>query len=343
MLVKPHEADRVLARIDPAIRLYLFGGADDSANRAMRDKVAASLGAEAERVDVTQQRVKEDPALLADEAASISLFGGTRWVSLTIASGGGDDMAEAVQNLLSAPAAGNPVVMTVAGLTAKSKLTKLADTSKAAVVVVTYEPDARSSAKSLGDVAEALGLQLDRDTTRAVSEACSHDRGLIAQELTKLALYVDATPEAPRRAGMADWHAIGAGIAEEDMGDAINATFGGNLKALAQCLADLGRSGTLDIGLVRAMAIRAQLLARLRVDVEAGQSPSRVIEAQGKAIFWKEKEAVTRQLERWTAPRLAQAIVALHRLERDLKSAQKPGELLVRQTMLNFARFAARG
>ena len=343
MLVKPHEADRVLARLDPTVRLFLFGGADDSANRAMRDKVAASLGAEAERVDVTQQRVKEDPALLADEAASISLFGGTRWVSVTIASGGGDDMAEAVQNLLSAPAAGNPVVMTVAGLTAKSKLTKLADTSKAAVVVVTYEPDARSSAKSMGDVAEALGLQLDRDTTRAVSEACSHDRGLIAQELAKLALYVDATPEAPRRAGMADWQAIGAGIAEEDMGDAINATFGGNLKTLAQCLADLGRSGTLDIGLVRAMAIRAQLLARLRVEVEGGQSPSRVIEAQGKAIFWKEKDAVTRQLERWTAPRLAQAITALHRLERDLKSAQKPGELLVRQTMLNFARFAARG
>lgn len=343
MLIKPQEAERTLARPDPAVRLYLFGGADDSGNRAMRDAIAATLGAEAERVDVTQQRVKEDPAILADEAAAISLFGGNRWVSLTISSGSGDDMADAVQNLLAAPAAGNPVVITVAGLTAKSKLTKLAEGSKAAVGVVTYAPDARSSAKSLGDSAAALGLHIDREVTRAISEACSHDRGLIAQELAKLALYVDATPEQPRRASMEDWQAIGAGIAEEEMGDAINATFGGNLKLLAQCLADLGSAGTLDIGLVRAMAIRAQLLARLRVDVEGGQSPSRVIEAQGRAIFWKEKDAITRQLERWTAARLVQAITALHRLERDLKSAQKPGELLVRQTMLNFARFAARG
>ena len=36
------------------------------------------MGAEAERVDLSGAELKADPARLADEAASISLFGGAR-------------------------------------------------------------------------------------------------------------------------------------------------------------------------------------------------------------------------------------------------------------------------
>ena len=342
MLVKPHEAERTLARLNPAVRLYLFGGADDSANRSMAKQISDAMGADAERVDVTTSDLQKTPSLLADEGAAISLFGGARWVSLSINSGSGDDLVGPVENLLAAPVAGNPVVITVAGLTARSKLTKLAEGSSAAIVVITYEPDARSSAKSLGEVAEAQGLRLDRDTATALSAACNHDRGLIAQEVTKLALYLDAAPDRPKSATIADWNEIGAGIAEEDTGDAVNATFGGQLRDMAACLSDLESAGGLDIGLVRALALRAQLLARLRVDVEAGKSARQVVESQGKAIFWKEKDAITRQLDRWSAQRLARAITVLHGVERDLKSANKPGELLLRQTMLNFARAAAR-
>ena len=41
-----------------------------------------------------------DPAALADEAASRGLFGGRRWISVTIFSGGGDELVVAAENLL---------------------------------------------------------------------------------------------------------------------------------------------------------------------------------------------------------------------------------------------------
>ena len=107
MELKGAAAKRALSRPDPAIRLYVLGGPDESGSRALGDALAQAMGADAERIDLSATRLREDPALLADEAASISLFGGARWVSVTLFQGGGDDVLAAAENLLAAPAAGS--------------------------------------------------------------------------------------------------------------------------------------------------------------------------------------------------------------------------------------------
>jgi len=101
--MKPEEARlrRALDAADPAIRFYLLYGPDEAGSRALADRLAAAMGAEAERIDLTSGQLKSDPARLTDEAAAISLFGGRRWIRLEPATG---DAIEAVQALLEAPA-----------------------------------------------------------------------------------------------------------------------------------------------------------------------------------------------------------------------------------------------
>ena len=334
-------AQRALSRPDPTIRLYVLGGPDESGSRAQSDLLARAMGSDAERVDLSAARLKEDPARLADEAASISLFGGARWISVTLFQGGGDDVLAAAENLLAAAAAGNPVVITGAGITGKSRLAKLAKDNAAAVLSISYPPSAEDAARIIEQMAEPLGLSLSRDVSHAIVAATSGDRGLMAREIEKLALYCDADPASPAKADRDAWAAIGADLPEEDVGDAVNIILDGRTAELPALFALLEATGTSDIRLVRALATRAILLARLRVGVEQGQSVRQVMESAGKAIFWKETPAVSRQLGKWDAAKVARLLARLHQLERDLKAPDNAGTLLLRAGLSEMARAAA--
>lgn len=343
MLLKGSTASAALARPDPAIRLYVLGGEDEAGSRAMQADLAKAMGPDAERIDFTPAKLKEDPAALADEAASMSLFGGRRWISVTIFSGGGDELVAAAENLLDAPAAGNPTVIIGASLTARSKLVKLAEKHPAAVGVISYLPDLRDADRLIEGLAKPLGLRVDHDVALALFAATGGDRALMAREVEKLALYCDADPSSPRSADIGDWHAIGADLPEEDVGAAVNVVLGGQLNELPGQFAKLAATGVADIPLIRAIARRALQLAELRTAVDGGRSVTQVIEAAGKAIFWKERSAIAAQLSRWDSPRLARLIERLHRLEREMKAPDNAGDVLLRAGLLDIARVAASG
>lgn len=341
MLLKAQGAARTLATLNPAIRLYVLAGPDESLSRSLMASIARSVGKDAERIDFAPAKLKEDPALLADEAASISMFGGPRWICVTVFSGGGDDLLPAVENLLAAPAAGNPVVVIGGSMTAKSKLVKLAEKDPTAIAVIAYAPSAEEAGRLADDLGAAAGMTLSRDVCRAIAAATGGDQGLMAQEIAKLSLYVDAAPGDRVEVGIDAWRAIGADLPEEDVSGAVAQIFEGRLADLPELFVTLEATGVADIRLVRSLATRAHLLARLRSQVDAGQSPRLVVEAQGKAIFFKEKDGITRQLGKWDSPRLARLIERLHQLERDLKAPMNAETLLLRQTLTDVARVAA--
>src|SRR3546814_16194004 len=93
-----------------------------------------------ERLDLGSAQMAQYGARLAAEAASLSLFAGTRVIRLEIV-GSGDDCLAAVDTLLAADTAINPVIATGASVTAKSKLVKLIEGSDHAVAAICYQPD----------------------------------------------------------------------------------------------------------------------------------------------------------------------------------------------------------
>ena len=330
-----------LARPDPSIRLWVIGGEGDSENGKWRDQIAASIGSDAERIDVTSSQLRDTPSILADEAAAIGLFGGPRWISVTINSGSGDELIEPAANLLAAPAAGNVVVATVAGLTKRSRLTKALENEAMAAVILTYAPEAKGGLPAVRQAANAEGLRLSDALAATISEACGHDAGIIAQEVRRLALYCDADTDNMVSATAEDWAAIAAVAHDEDVDDAINTILCGRLDALPAVLARLDMSGALGIGLIRRMAGRVQTLARLRIDIDNGRRAEELLRNPASGIHFRQHGAAIDQLRRWDGARLARAMVRLHGLERDCKAAANPADLLVRHMMLDFARVAA--
>src|SRR4030095_3948754 len=119
------------------VRFYLFHGTDESQSSALGDRLIASL--KAAKHQITPIFLRGDPALLADEAGAIDMFGGAKVIWVQPA---GEEIGPAVEALLDAPACESPVVAVAGRLAKSSGLLRLADEHSLALSYVSYELDA---------------------------------------------------------------------------------------------------------------------------------------------------------------------------------------------------------
>jgi DNA polymerase-3 subunit delta len=338
--VKPADLERQ-SRLDPALRFTLLTGPDEATMAAVAGHLVGLAGKDAERVDLSGTQLAQDPSLLAAEAASMSLFASARIIRLEL-SGSGDDSMAAVEALLGAETAINPVIATGASVTAKSKLVKLVEGSDHAVAAICYQPDRRALVGIAMSAAEEQGLRLANAEAQLLVDLVSGDQALMRREIEKMALYLDAAADRQRQVTPADIAALGAATHEEDVSECINVALGGKVRDLPDMLAKAAAVGVAEIRIIRALAIRALALARLRAEVDAGAHPATVVAARTSGIFWKERDAVTAQLRIWDSVRVARLMSRLIDCERALKSSGTPGGVLFRKLMTDITHQAAR-
>ena len=338
--VKPADLERQ-TRLDPAVRFTLLTGPDEATMEAVAVRLIGLAGKEAERLDLTGSQLAQDPSLLAAEAASMSLFSPARIIKLEL-TGSGDDSLAAVEALLAAETAINPVIATGASVTAKSKLVKLVEGSDQAVAAICYQPDRRALVGIAMAAAQEQGLRIANGEAQLLVDLVSGDQALMRREIEKIALYLDAGPDRQRQVTPADIAALGAATHEEDVSECINVALGGRVRDLPEMLAKAAAVGVAEIRIIRALAIRALALARLRAEVDGGAHPATVVSARSSGIFWKERDAVTAQLHIWDSVRIARLMSRLLDCERALKASGTAGGVLFRKLMTDIAHQAAR-
>ena len=327
--------ERALKSPSAATRFVLLYGPDEAGSRALA-KLAATDGGE--RVDLSGAELKADPARLADEAASLSLFGDKRHILVAPA---GDEIVGAVEGLLEASSTGNPAVIVAGALKPTSKLLKLALASKQALALASYV-EARNAVRVVQDLAREQGLSVRPDLARALFESAAGNRAIVAQELAKCALYLDAAPDRPRPLDEDTIVAIGAAAEEGDLSRLVDSVGNGDAAKLQAELLRLASEGVDGIVLIRAMLRRLSLLAGMRAEVDGGKGVDAVMATRGKAIFWKEKDAVASQLGRWKSETIARGMGRLLEAERQVKASGGLGPLAVDEELFAICRQAAR-
>jgi DNA polymerase-3 subunit delta len=333
------QVERALRSPSADIRFILLYGPDEAGSRALAKSLAAAIGAEAERIDLSGSVLKADPARLADEAASISLFGGARYVWVDPV---GDEALDAAAALTEAPTAGNPVVMIAGALKPTSKLLKLALAAPCALAFASYVPEGKDADRLVLDMGREYGLEMRPDVARRIAEAAAGNRGIIAQELAKYAAFVDAAPDRPQHLDHDAVDSLGAASEEGDLSRLVDSVSGGDAPALQAELVRLSSEGIEGIPLIRAMLRRMTLLASLRAEVERGNSVDTVMASRGKSLFWKEKPVIAQQLGRWRSDVAAKAIGRLLEAERQVKAPGGLGAAAVSEELFAICRQAAR-
>ena len=327
-------------------KIAFFCGPDEAGAFAAADKLAAMLPDPGERVELSGAELRSDPVRLGDEARSTSLFGGTRHILVRAA---GDEAHDAVKVYLEVIDAGEaegacPVLIVATSATDKARTAKLLDTRGDGLVAMFYQPDLKTVTEEVRRMADAAGLRLGGDLAERMARAAGLDVRLAQSEVTKLALYLDASPRAPRPADEEALDAIGAKTEEDGLMPLVNVVLSGEVNRLPGELRRMREVSLNPVGVLLAFERRAAQLAQLAARLGSRGRINELLEAEQKAhrVFWRDRRDLATQLERWTAPKLERLVQRLAALHRALLANSQAAELLLAQELGEITRYAGK-
>jgi DNA polymerase-3 subunit delta len=334
------QIERALDAPSSDVRVFLLYGPDESQSRELAARIGRRLGPEAERIDLTGASLKSDPARLADEAASSSLFGDPRYIRVEPA---GDEMFAALDAVLDMGAVAiNPVVIVAGALRKDSRLLKRVLADRAALAFASYLPEGNDADRLAAAMAREHGLRLEGDIAHRLAMSTGGDRALLTREIEKLSLYADAAAERPATLELSAFDAISADSSEGDLSRLIDALLSGHGEQVTAEIARLAVEGVEGIAILRPLLRRLLLLADLRGRVDHGDSIEAVMAGAGRAVYFKDQPTISAQVARWSAGTLAKAIERIGAVERAVKAPASAGPILVEAELLVLVREGAR-
>jgi len=326
-------------------RIAFFCGPDEAGAAAAADKLTAMLPDPGERIELSGGDLRSDPVRLGDEARSVSLFGGNRHLLVRAV---GDEAHDAVKVFLEVIDGGEaegacPVLIVASAATDKSRTAKLLEGRSDALVAMFYPPDLRAVTEDVRRMADAAGLKLSGDLAERIARASCLDVRLAQSEVTKLALYVDASPKTPRQADEEALDAIGARTEEDGLMPIVNVVLSGEVNRLPGELRRLRELALNPVGVLLALERRVAQLAQLAARLGQGRRVGDLLEAEQKAhrVFWRDRRDLSVQLQRWNAGRLERLVQRLAALHRALLANSQAAELLLAQELAAIARHAS--
>jgi DNA polymerase-3 subunit delta len=335
---------QVAPRAARECRVFFFCGPDEAGTASAATVIAGQLPDAGERIEFSGGELRSDPPRLGDEARSGSLFGDARHIYVRAS---GDDAHDAVRLLLETIDAGGgtgacPVLIVATSATDKSRTAKLLEKRGDALVAMFYPPDLKDVIAEVSRMCGMAGLKAPGELHERIARAAGLDLRLAQSEIDKLALFRDATPQAPKPLRAEDIEAIGATTDEEGFTPLVNAVLSGDSARVPGELRRMRELSLNPVGVLLAFERRAAQLAQLAARFGRG-SVNDFIEGERKAgrVFWRDAGDLKVQLGFWRGQRLDRLVRRLAATHRGLLSSSSAGETLLAQELSEIARKAS--
>ncbi len=336
MKITASKADAFVRRPDSAARAVLVHGPDAG---LVRERAEALVGGvvddpgDAFRVaELSPARIKDDPALLADEAASLSLTGGRRVVRVRQTT---DALAGVFEDFLASPPAGDALVVVEAGeLPSRSRLRRAFERADNAAALACYPDEDAALRRVIEETLGAYDLVLEPAAESYLVAALGGDRQVTRAELDKLVTYMGDD----RRVSLADVEACVGDSSVVTLDGVAIAAAGGDLAAVERGLARAYLEGAQPVTVLRAVARHLQRLHRAAGRVARGEPLAQVVKSL--AHHFRVEDALRAQQPRWPAARVVRAMDAVLDAERACKTTGSPAEAICGRALIRVARAA---
>ena len=306
MLVKADDFDRFISRQHDPVFIYLFHGTDpglihERAKIAVKKSIADANDA-FQLVRFSGDEIASKPGLLADETATIGLFGDSRAIWIEV---GSKSIIDALEQQISNPPSACKIILEAGNLKPASPLRKLLDGSKLAASVGCY-PDGPAE---LGRLVEATlrshSLTIAPDTRDYLVSILGNDRLITRTELEKLCLYAMGQGEV----SLNHIDEIMNDAASTALDEAIDAAFSGERAKIELLCERVFRDGADAAYLLSSALGHAMKLHRIRLEIENGDQTEHIMTRNG--LFYLRKQVVQSYISRWTSLKIQSSIDTL--------------------------------
>lgn len=346
MKIQPARADGFARKPDAAVRAVLLYGPDSGLVReraeALIKAVAGALDDPFRTREISAGELKDDPALLSDEANAMSLMGGRRAVRLRNAL---DSHAKLFEELLDEEVKADSLVVVEAGLLSPaSKLRSLFEDHPKGAAIACYLDDESTLADVIRDSLRQAKLEVAPDALEFLVGRLGGDRMLTRRELEKLAIY--CTPlngEGSGKVTLADAEACVGDSSEQGVDDIAMAVARGDIAELDRTYERVTREGTHAIAILRAVSRHFERLHFVAGKMAEGANADGAIKALRPPLFFKAVTPFKMALRQWPATNIGRALELLLKAEMDCKTTGMPAEAITARVLMQLATAARRG
>ncbi len=345
MKIQAARADGFARKPDAAVRAVLLYGPDSG---LVRERAEALIKAVAGAIDdpfrtreISAAELKDDPALLSDEANAMSLMGGRRAVRLR---GALDSHAKLFEELLDEEVKADSLVVIEAGLLSpSSKLRSLFEDHPKGAAIACYLDDESTLADVIRDSLRQNKLEVAPDALEFLVGRLGGDRMLTRRELEKLAIYcAPLNGDASGKVTLADAEACVGDSSEQGVDDIAMAVARGDIAELDRTYERVTREGTHAIAILRAVSRHFERLHFVAGKMAEGANADGAIKALRPPLFFKAVTPFKMALRQWPASNIGRALELLLKAEMDCKTTGMPSEAITARVLMQLATAARR-
>lgn len=294
--LKAHEVDTFIAKSAPGFRIYLIYGPDRGLVSERSSTIAKGLKIPLDDpfsvIRLEAGAIHADPARLADEALTVSMFGGKRLVWIKDA-GNEKGLIEALKTLAANPPDTSTVIIEADDLKPASALRMLCENSPAIMALPCYADDAKGVDRLIDSQLSGAKLTISLDARQLLKSSLGGDRLASRSELEKLVLYARGSG----RIIFADVEAAIGDVSASTMDELADAILSGNTVDMDMIFAKLTERGMSIQTILSTLTRQLNSLMEQRFGMDTdGKSAATAVASARPPVFFARKALVERIL-----------------------------------------------
>ncbi len=322
MIVKPYE----LNKINNNLKLFLFYGKNEGLkNQHIKQLLEQSDNNNVIKYD--EKEILENKDIFFESILSNSLFENEKSIVINRST---DKIYEIIINLIERNIDDIRIIINANVLEKKSKLRKLFEKEKNLACIATY-PDTNEILSNLAiTFFKKIKISISQQNINLIVDKCGGDRLNLENELEKIKIYLTRKKSISREEilkliNLSENHTFY---------ELIDNCLAKNTNKTINILNENNFSNEDCIIILRTFLLKAKKILGLSIEYDKNRDINKTINSAKPPIFWKEKDIVRAQLNKWKPEKIKDLIYLINNIELQVKKDYKNSILIVTDFIL---------
>ena len=323
MIVKSYELNKIKYNLN----FFLFYGTNEGLkNQHVKQLLEKNNNSNV--IKYEEKEILENEDIFFESILSNSLFENEKSIVINRAT---DKIHEIVINLIERNTDGITIIINANVLEKKSKLRKLFEKEKNLACIATY-PDTNEILSNLAlAFFKKIKISISQQNINLIVDKCGGDRLNLENELEKIKIYSTkkktiSSEEISKLINLSENHTFY---------ELIDNCLAKNANKTLNILNENNFSNEDCIIILRTFLLKAKKILSLSIEYNKNKNINQTINSAKPPIFWKEKDIVKTQLNKWTPETIRELIYLINDIELQIKKNYNNSILLVTDFILN--------
>ena len=322
MIVKPYELDK----IKNDLKFFLFYGKNEGLKRHYINQLFKNNKSK-NVIKYEEKEILENEEIFFENILSNSLFESEKFIIINRST---DKISGIIIDLIERNINGVVIVVDAGLLEKKSKLRKLFEKEKDLACIATY-PDTNEILSNLAlTFFKKIDVSISRQNVNLIVDKCGGDRLNLENELEKIKFYLIekksiSTEEILKLINLIENHTFY---------ELIDNCLAKNKNKTINILNENSFSNEDCIIILRTFLFKAKKILALSIEYDKNKDINKTINSAKPPIFWKEKDIIKSQLNKWNPEKIKELIYLINDIELQIKKDYNNSILIVTDFIL---------